>query len=194
MVDIDALVEVPGLSELSETLENLRGDYLPRGWFGIALSFSGSIRRQEEGPSQWRFDRSPEITSVEADSPADRAGLKVGDVITHINGAKLTSDTGGERFSDVEPGQTVTWTIKRGHEKFDVEMEAVERPERTPPPLPDGRAAGRHKLRYTGSLGNTDIEVKGDDSVEVTTDKEAGFVVIKSRGATVRIKLSDDKD
>lgn len=192
--DIDEPVDISELGDLAEIIENLRGDFLPRGWFGIALSFGGSISRQKDGPSQWRFERSPQITSVEADSPADRAGLMAGDVITHIDGAKLTSDRGGERFSDIEPGQTVTWTIKRGREKFDVEMKAVERPAKTPSLLPYGRAASRHKLRYTGSLGNTDIEVEGDDSVEVTADKEAGFIVIKSRGATVRIRLSGDKD
>jgi membrane-associated protease RseP (regulator of RpoE activity) len=192
------LSQIPALQELTTIVESLSGNYLPAGWFGFRLSLSGTIKRVEDGPAQWRFNDPPKIESIEPDSPAGRAGLEVGDKLVRIDNEKLTSEAGGERFSTVVPGQTVTWTVKRGRQNFDVAIDAIERPEckgvtrRAVEAVPGSdRSVGIHKLRYTGSLGETAVEVTGDDSVEVTVDKQKGLMIIKSRSATVSLRLPD---
>jgi S1-C subfamily serine protease len=102
----------------------------PIGWLGLGLSFSGSIvAKPSDGlPARWRFDAPPKIHSIEPDGPAGRAGLKRGDVLTHIDGVRLDTRRGGKLFSAVEPGQVVTWTIRRHGEESTVAMVPEERP------------------------------------------------------------------
>ena len=46
-------------------------------------------------------------------------GLK--DVLTHIDGIRLVRRAGGRKFSDIEPGQTITWTIEREGRRLTIE-------------------------------------------------------------------------
>lgn len=120
---LDALrpLEIPGL---------LREPPPPIGWLGLGLSFSGSIVSEPSSgePARWSFDAPPKIHSIESDGPADRAGLKRGDVLTRIDGVRLDTRRGGNRFSSVEPGQAVTWTIRRNGVERTVAMVAEDRP------------------------------------------------------------------
>jgi C-terminal processing protease CtpA/Prc len=102
----------------------------PIGWLGFGLKFSGSVvlQRSDGGPARWSFDSPPKVVSVESDGPADRAGLKRGDVLTHIDGLQLDGRKGEKRFSAVEPGQSVTWTVRRNGAKRTIVMVAEERP------------------------------------------------------------------
>jgi hypothetical protein len=106
-------------------------DRAPRGWIGFGLSFSGSIRRNDQGePADWLFFELPSIKSIQPGSPADKAGLKINDVLLEIDGKKLDSQKGGNRFSRIEPGQVIEWKVRRGDETFTVETKAEERPQR----------------------------------------------------------------
>ena len=67
------------------------------------------------------------VVDVTEDSPADKSGLKHGDIVTHLNGRSIE----GARqlklaVADVRPGQTVEGTILRNGktEKIDIEVGA----------------------------------------------------------------------
>ncbi len=47
------------------------------------------------------------------------------------------------------------------------------------------------RLRYTGSLGNVDVDVRGPGSVEVTRDDGTGELVIRTADAVIRLKTKD---
>jgi len=105
-------------------------DRRPAGWLGIGLSFSGSVQRVSEGGgTRWTFFEPPEVQSVLADSPAERADLRPDDVLTHIAGVRLDTKKGGRLFSRIEPGQSVEFTIERGGFSKPVVIVAEERPE-----------------------------------------------------------------
>ena len=53
------------------------------------------------------------IGQIDRNSPADKAGLKVGDEITEIEGVSLTNETVFKRLTVAERGDTITYTIKR---------------------------------------------------------------------------------
>jgi C-terminal processing protease CtpA/Prc len=106
-------------------------DRAPDGWIGFGLSFSGGIRRGEQGkPSFWLFLDLPSVKSIQPDSPAEAAGFQVGDVLLEIDGSKLDSEKGWEGFSSMKPGQIITWKVKRGNEILTVQTKAAERPQR----------------------------------------------------------------
>jgi C-terminal processing protease CtpA/Prc len=89
-------------------------------------------RVSEGGGTRWTFFEPPEVESVSAESPAERAGLRPDDVLTHIAGVRLDTKKGGRLFSRIEPGQSVEFTIERGGFSKPVVIVAEERPEKEP--------------------------------------------------------------
>lgn len=175
--ELPALPELPELPELPALPDIPRiDDFMPPGSFGFALSFHGSIKTGKGHDPEWRFEEPPEIHTIEPDGPADEAGLQSGDVLLRIDGVALDTEEGGRRFSDVRPGQSVEWTIRRDGKERTVEVEAVERTE-------GDESRG---VRYTGDLGDTHIEVEGDRRVRVIEDDNT--VTIHAGDATIRLK------
>jgi len=66
--------------------------------------------------------------AVQKGSPADKAGLKEGDVITHIDGEEVTKErTLADIIGDKKVGDTVTLTVERGRETLHIEATLTER-------------------------------------------------------------------
>jgi hypothetical protein len=85
-----------------------------RGSFGFGLMCSGNCEiRIEENTGALFFSDPPEVYSVERGSGADKAGVRRGDVITHVNGESITSKEGGRIFGTAKPGETLRFTIRR---------------------------------------------------------------------------------
>jgi S1-C subfamily serine protease len=182
------LPDIPSIPELNIDF----GDMFPRGWIGAGLSFGGSIKHKDtDRPARWRFNDPPSIQSVQPGSPADKAGLQVNDVLLEIDGLKLDSNKGGDRFSEMQPRQVIEWKVRRGAKTFTVETTATERPPRPKsveaPPAPPTPVEAPPVV-YTGSLGDTEIEVRGGDKVRVEVDEKTGEIVIRSGDSVVRVK------
>jgi hypothetical protein len=64
--------------------------------------------------SRWDFSENPRVFSVDDDGPADRAGLRRGDILTHIDGLALVSDEGGKRLGQVKSGDEAEFVYRRG--------------------------------------------------------------------------------
>jgi membrane-associated protease RseP (regulator of RpoE activity) len=189
------VTDAPGFAPFPEFNLNF-GEMFPRGWIGFGLSFAGSIKHKDEDrPAQWRFNDPPSIKSVQPGSPADVAGLQVNDVLLEIDGLKLDSRKGGNRFSRLEPGQVVEWKVRRGGKTFTVETKAGERPPRErveavpEPVVPDAPPP----LRYAGALGDTEIEVRGSKNVRIEVDEKTGEIVIRSGDSVVRLRSKEKR-
>jgi hypothetical protein len=200
-----AEIEVPYPAELPETPRTGRGvlrpevpprpEIQPRAWFGMGLTCDGcSITRAKKDETlKWSFDKPPKVRSVEPGSPAAEAGIEAGDVLTHVDGIKLDSDKGGERFSSLEPGDTVTWTIKRGGKKQTVRAVAKSHPVETvkiriPEVVDRVVRFGKSPVRFTGIIAGADVMVRGDESVRVIEDEETGEILIVTCGAEIRVR------
>jgi serine protease Do len=71
------------------------------------------------------------ISAIEQDSPADRAGLRVGDVVRRIEGRDIKVAASFRRWVDESrPGETLKLEIERGDQALSVllELEAEPRP------------------------------------------------------------------
>lgn len=66
------------------------------------------------------------ITPID-DTPADKAGIKAGDIITHIDGASTRSETLGQAVDKMrgEIGSKITLTIVRESENMPLEIEVI---------------------------------------------------------------------
>jgi S1-C subfamily serine protease len=70
------------------------------------------------------------ITDITADSPAENAGLEVGDIVVSANGRSI-SGLGGlvALIRDGQPGSELTLTVLRNGERLEITAELVERSE-----------------------------------------------------------------
>jgi membrane-associated protease RseP (regulator of RpoE activity) len=165
-------------------------EILPEGWFGFGISCEECGVRGT-GDDRWMyFLEPPVVENVEAGSPAQRAGLRRGDRLTHLDELALTTREGARRFAAIRPGQTVTWTYRRGSAAYTARTTAVRRPDapptpRTPAPPASPRAS--QQVRYSGAVGSTDVEVRGAP-VTITRDERTGETVIRSHDLIVRLR------
>jgi S1-C subfamily serine protease len=93
---------------------------------GMVLLFDGQSVRQDDGTRLWRFDRPPQVTSVQPGGPADLGGLRVGDILTHIDGTRLDRAAGGRKFSNIRPGERIVWTVNRSGRTWEIEITASD--------------------------------------------------------------------
>jgi NAD(P)-dependent dehydrogenase (short-subunit alcohol dehydrogenase family) len=126
-----------------------------------------------------------------------------------IDGESLVSREGGRRFGSVEPGETVRWTYVRANETRTTTATAGRRPNLPPPPpapepgaeptvyagqLARGYAPdGTSKLRYSGLVGETSVEVRGTGSVVVNIIEPGREIEIVTSDSRTRIRLDDTK-
>jgi S1-C subfamily serine protease len=111
-----------GVGELLPEIDALRaqagGDPIAQGYLGVGLE-----GRHDGGSGAV-------ITEVEADSPADDAGLQVDDIVVAVDGAAISGagDLIGT-IRDLDPGSTITLAVVRDGEELALTATLVARPE-----------------------------------------------------------------
>lgn len=82
----------------------------PEPYIGISIS----EKYTSEVLSYYGYPAGAVVLSVDDDSPASKAGIKRGDIITEFNGVKITEyDILGEAINDSDVGQTVEVKVYR---------------------------------------------------------------------------------
>lgn len=129
--------------------------------------------------------------------PAASAGLRVGDVLTHIDGLAVTSPEGARRLGAVKPGDKVRLTVRRGDATLNRDLTLGRRPEAraVAAGIAAGRAAraavavapSRTELRYTGRIDDVAVEVWS--AAGSTVEKVGDTMVITVGGTIVRLKV-----
>ena len=135
----------------------------------------------------------PTIASVIADSPAEKAGLKRGDVIKAIDGTSV-SDVQAVRdlLKDKNPGDTVTVSIARDGNAQDVTVTLEAQPEplaQANPILPELSGITRDEL-FSHLLGGS-FQFKDRDGKTHTVSVDLGTVAsVDANAKTISIDLN----
>lgn len=116
-----------------------------RAWLGVyTQEVSSELREALELSGEGAL-----VTSVVPDSPADRAGLRKGDVIVSVDRHEIASPSDlSERIGEAREGESVSLTVVRERERLSLEVRLGERPQDdeefsapTPPTPPTPRVA-----------------------------------------------------
>ena len=97
-----------------------------RGWLGVGL---GEVTAERAKALKLKDDSGVEVTHVDENSPASKAGLKENDVILEVNGQKV--DDGGQfarTIGESSPGTKVNLTIWRNGAKQNISATLEARP------------------------------------------------------------------
>ncbi len=106
----------------------------------LAASAFGFVAAQDNsakpflGVGVTSTDKGVKVDQVEANSPAEKAGIKVDDVITAVDGKSVTSSTIGEVIGTHKVGDEITVTLTRGTASMDVKVTLAARPTTSNPP------------------------------------------------------------
>ncbi len=102
-----------------------------RAYLGVQVDPLNASKAQQYGT---KVTEGAYVAKVESGTPAEKAGLAKGDVITAVNGTKLTGKTAlGDVLSTVNVGDTVTLTVDRSGETKTLTATLAERPAQTTP-------------------------------------------------------------
>lgn len=176
------------LAGLASALRTGLSGLLPDGRLGFGIrcgSCTLSLRDDGRPGRLWDFEEPPEVKGIDAGGPADRAGLRAGDLLLRIDGLELTSEAGGARFSDIQPGQRVVWTVRRDGRELQIASTAESRTaEPDLPPAPPAAAP----LRFSGSVGPALVEVRGAE-VSVVEMRGGRELLIRTRGNEIRVRV-----
>jgi serine protease Do len=98
----------------------IRGGRVDRGWLGVSVA---------DAEEQGRGRRGALVMGVERGSPAARAGLRQGDLVTALNGAPVATSRALVRgVAVLRPGETIRLTLTRGGRSQEVAVQIGRRP------------------------------------------------------------------
>lgn len=92
----------------------------PGVYFGMELDCGDCGWRQENGDWRWHSTEPLRVASVVAGAPAQRAGIRPGDVLLRIEGRPVTKPGAGHFAAGLRPGQPVRFEVQRGGRVVDV--------------------------------------------------------------------------
>ena len=105
----------------------MRGEQIERGYIGVSVYDFG--REEALAAGLTAEDRGALVMNVNADGPAARGGLRVGDIVMSVNGRRTRSNTELTReVAQVAPGQTVRLEVVRDGRRQTVSIRADARP------------------------------------------------------------------
>jgi C-terminal processing protease CtpA/Prc len=113
------------------------------GWVGVAVNSPVTVVEQKTGEVTFRYQGPPRVESVDPGSPADKAGIRSGDILIAIDGRDL--QRGGISFTEFHPDMKLPFKVLRGDGRTRTLVVTVEpRPDalnRVPCPWVDARIA-----------------------------------------------------
>jgi len=133
---------IPASTARTITERLMRGQQIERGYLGVEITNVLPEYRESLGlPDDFR---GAYINDVTADTPAARAGLRAGDIVTSVNGRRVDGSTAVTRaVAGTQPGETLELEILREGRAQTLTVRVGRRPEnlgRETPDTPDAEA------------------------------------------------------
>lgn len=119
---------IPG-NDVLETVDRLRSKGRPRIYHGLAVDDWPRVSGQPEKPSE-----AVVITGINGRSPAEKAGLRQGDVIESVNGVRVSGFSDWRRaLREHKVGDTLTLSVRREGEMKELSVVLEDFDKAVPP-------------------------------------------------------------
>jgi hypothetical protein len=82
----------------------------------LTCGFFCGWRRGEGGDAVWRGEHPPKVARVAEGGPADRAGIRPGDVLLLLDGHSFVGEEGGRALGHLGPGRSMMLQYLKGGE------------------------------------------------------------------------------
>lgn len=117
---------IPGNYAIKIANKIISGEQVTHAYIGLSMQ---TVTAQNAGANDLSVNQGAYVADVTADSPADKAGIKVGDIVIAMGDQQIASADGmilAVRSHDI--GETVKVTVMRGNEEmtFDVTLGSDE--------------------------------------------------------------------
>ncbi len=123
---------IPMNSVLKEIKDIVEKGYISRAYIGV------SVDTVREDVQKYGIPAGAEVISVTEDGPAHKGGLKVGDIVTHVNDTVIkTSQDLVDAVQSKEIGETITLTVYRMGETLKLTVTTGESVQQTSPIDPE---------------------------------------------------------
>ncbi len=175
---------------------------IERGWIGVsAVCAPCGFRQDETGRWHHYAESFPVVRRVEPGSPADQAGIQVGDEVRIVDGHSLKTRAGDRVWWYHAPGDTLRLTLARDLEEHTVELVASDPPTDLPLEARRAREYRSEELvgieeegptRNWGVIEDVFFRVRGNaELVTVHADE----IVIETAGeSTIRLRPRREGD
>jgi C-terminal processing protease CtpA/Prc len=111
------------------------------GYIGVLWTASVHVEKPKNGEALWTFHDYPHVEAVERESPAERAGIQVGDMILAFDGKDLRAGKIAMN-SLLRPGATIAVRLNRENRTRSVNVTVEERPRHARVRAPRAPVAG----------------------------------------------------
>jgi serine protease Do len=156
------------------------GGKVVRGYLGVAAQEISPQMAQAMGlPTDDSASDGALVAAISPNSPAFRAGLQPGDVITKVNGAtvKNPSDLAGD-VANVDPGHDTAVTFIRGGKQHDISVAVASMPTNPDADFQQGGPATAAPAPGQGALGLTLAPLTPDSRSQLNLPADAAGAVI----------------
>jgi hypothetical protein len=135
----------------------------------------------------WHYDEYPRIAAVTDGGAAQRAGVRVGDVLLSVDGRSLLSDEGAEYISQLRAGDAVHLTLDRNGKAVDVDLVLNSVAGRGMQALRTGAPSDVPNFVTRAEAGR--VEIWSSDRVVESTDSTGARIL---RIGTTMIRIAGD--
>ncbi len=152
------------IDQLKETGE------VTRGWIGVGIQEMGKDLQEYYDVSEGVL-----ITEVFSGEPAEKAGIKKGDIVTAVNGESIDSPRDlSRKIANIEPDTDVTLSILRDGEKTEVTVTVAKRDEQRLGEKPRKKPG---KGSATDELGLEVVDIDRETADRLGMDDTDGVIV-----------------
>jgi WD40 repeat protein len=179
-------IDHPEFRVVEQALSEGQTPQKKQGWLGVQLD---DLTLKEALSIGWKTAHGAKIIRIASGSPAEKSGLKVGDILASADGKEIGSS---EKYlvymAERSAGAVVKLSVKRAGATLDFNVELAEAPPQLSVVMQSGQTGtdGGHSQ----NLSNTEIVADADDAIGAKAlDVSADNALLASGGLRGNIKI-----